>query len=288
MVLDTLAKKLQALLVSPIIARLERLEDVARVQAVARRQELDRLVDRPRYDDPRCLTRYGYRCFSQNDDDGFIDEIFRRIGTTNRHFVEFGVEGGVENNTLALLLAGWNGLWIEANPSAQAKVRADFAEPLNTGQLVLQPSFATAESIEPLLEKSGVPVEPDLLSIDIDGNDYWVWRAITTRRPRVVVVEYNASLGRSARLIQPYQPDTAWDLTSVFGASLGALEDLGRQKGYALVGCGIRGVNAFFVREDLLADRFLGPYTAETHFEPPRYGPDGAGHPPRWGKFIKP
>jgi hypothetical protein len=239
-----------------------------------------------RYADPRCLTRFGYRCTSQNDEDGIIDEIFRRIGTTNRQFVEFGVETGVENNTLQLLLAGWGGLWIEANSSAVQTIRRNFAEPLAQQRLRVQEAFVTAEGIEELLQRGGVPAEPDLVSIDIDGNDYWVWKALAQFRPRVVVIEYNASLGRSARIVQPYDPRAVWDHASMaFGASLGALEVLGQEKGYALVGCNLTGLNAFLVRHDCVGDRFLAPYTSAQHFEPPRYGPTGAGHPTRWARF---
>ena len=160
---------------------------------------LAQLAVSERYADPRCLT-HGYRCTSQNDEDGIIDEIFRRIGTTNRQFVEFGVETGVENNTLALLLAGWSGLWIEADAAAVANIRVNLREPLDAERLRVVQAFVTAEIIEELLVRGAVPPEPDLLSIDIDGNDYWVWKAIDKVRPRVVMIEYNASLGRTARV----------------------------------------------------------------------------------------
>jgi hypothetical protein len=247
---------------------------------------LAQLAAADRYSDPRCLTRFGYRCTSQNDEDGVIDEIFRRIGITNRQFVEFGVETGVENNTLQLLLAGWSGLWIEADPAAVASIRRNFSEPLARGRLRVLEAFVTAEGIEELFRRGAVPAEPDLLSIDIDGNDYWVWQAIRAFRPRVVVIEYNASLGRSARVVQPYDPRAAWDHASMaFGASLAAIEALATEKGYALVGCNLTGVNAFFVRADCLGDRFLEPFTSARHFEPPRFGPTGAGHPTRWSRF---
>ncbi len=267
------------LVLRPVTARLLHLATIARASHLAQLASLDR------YSDPRCLTRFGYRCTSQNEEDGIIDEILRRVGTTNRFFVEFGVGPGTENNTVALLLGGWRGLWIEAHTGHAARIRAGFSEPLASGQLQLLGEFVTAETVEALFERGGVPAEPDLLSVDIDGNDYWVWRALGRFRPRVVVIEYNASLGRSARVVQPYAPTAGWDETMAFGASLAALEELGREKGYALVGCGITGVNAFFVRVDCLADGFLEPYTAHRHYEPPRFGETGAGHPVRWGRF---
>jgi hypothetical protein len=287
---DRLRIKFRNFVIDPLLASLARGEgSLARIEHSVRAAHLAALATSERYADARCLTRHGYRSTSQNDEDGIIEEIFRRIGTTNRRFVEFGVETGVENNTLALLLAGWRGLWIEGDPAAQREIRKGFGDALSDGLLDLKGSMVTAENIEALLEHAHVPEEPDLLSIDIDGNDYWVWKAIRRFRPRVVVIEYNATLGRTARSVLPYDPAARWDGTIRFGASLSALEDLGREKGYGLVGCGLTGVNAFFVREDCLGDRlFLEPFTAEQHFEPPRFGATGAGHPARWVRFEHP
>jgi len=104
----------------------------------------------------------------------------------------------------------------------------------------------TAENINDLLQKYEVPVSFDLLSIDLDGNDYWVWRAVR-RRPRVVVIEYNAHIGPADSRVIAYDPAFRWAGTDYFGASLRALRDLGQQKGYALVYCESTGTNAFFV-----------------------------------------
>ena len=108
-----------------------------------------------------------------------------------------------------------------------------------------------AENVEELFAQAGVPPEPDVLSIDVDGNDYWIWKAISRYRPRLVVIEYNGSLDPTARRVMPYRPGYRWDHTSGYGASLGALEDLAVEKGYRLVHTELAGVNAFFVREDL-------------------------------------
>jgi hypothetical protein len=111
----------------------------------------------------------------------------------------------------------------------------------------------------------------DLLSIDIDGNDYWVWQSITVVEPRVVVIEYNARYPPGLSWIMPYNPrNQFWD-DGYFGASLSALEELGRQKGYVLVGCDFTGTNAFFVRQGLANGKFCAPFVAENHYEPPRY-----------------
>lgn len=225
------------------------------------------LLTSHRYADERHLARFGYRVFSQSDEDGFVEAIFERIGAGSRFFVEFGAGSGVENNTRYLLLKGWRGVWIEAEPELVSAVRRRFAaEALRAIE-----ARVTAENVEALFEEAGVPEEFDLLSIDVDGNDYWVWRSIARFRPRVVVVEYNATFGPLVDHVVPYDPAHRWDRTSHFGASLKALERLAESKGYALVGCNFTGANAFFVRQDLVGDRFTGPFTARQHWEPPRY-----------------
>lgn len=225
----------------------------------------------PRYADPKRLLRYGFKVYSQHDEDGILQEIFRRIGTGPRTFVEFGVETGVECNTVKLLIEGWRGLWIEANAQAAKAIGSTFAEFLKDRRLTLLQSLVTAENIDTLIGNAGLKGEIDLLGIDIDFNDYWVWKAIEAVSPRVVVIEYNAGLRPPMSLTVPYQPNHAGSGTNFFGASLEALVRLGRTKGYRLVGCNISGSNAFFVREDLCADHFIEPATAEEHYEPPRH-----------------
>jgi ribosomal protein S18 acetylase RimI-like enzyme len=224
----------------------------------------------PRYADPRRLQRHEHEAFSQTGEDGILQEIFRRLGTTNRHFVEFGVEGGLECNTANLLLQGWSGLWIEPDQKAVAAIRAGLELVLRAGRLRLLCEAVTAENVEALFAAGGVPEEPDLVSIDIDGNDYWVWRALRRYRPRVVVLEYNPIFPPPTEWVMPYDPAHRWDRSAHFGASLRALQRLAEAKGYALVGCNLTGVNAFFVRQDLVGDKFAAPFTAENHYEPPR------------------
>ena len=107
-------------------------------------------------------------------------------------------------------------------------------------------------------------------------------------RPRVVVIEYNATLRPPLSLTVPYGANTFWDGTNYVGASLEALVRLGRTKGYRIVGCCIAGVNAFFVRDDLCADHFIEPATSEEHYEPARYFFSAqSGHPPRLGPYVE-
>ena len=228
------------------------------------------ILSQPRYQDPKRLNRTVLKVCSQNGEDGIIAEIFRRIGTGNRHFVEFGAADGLENNTALLLQQGWTGLWMDASASHVNKARATFARQVAGGKLIVLESLITAENIEDLFRQGKVPEEFDLLSIDLDRNDYYVWEKITHYRPRVVVIEYNSGIPPSMSWVVPYDATAfGWNFFGTGnGASLKALEELGARKGYSLVGCELCGVNSFFVRNDLIADHFAAPYTAENHFEP--------------------
>jgi len=242
---------------------------------------------RPPYDDPRHLAPYGYKIFSESDEDGIINEIFRRIGVEDRTFFEFGVGNGGQNNTVNLLVQGWRGFWIEGSPDNMRVISTRLAAYIRAGELKALQAFITRDDINQLISRLGVPESLDLLSIDIDGNDYWVWEAMERISPRVVVIEYNATLRPPHSVVMEYKDDYVWDGTSYFGASLVALEKLGRAKGYSLVGCNFTGVNAFFVRNDLLGDFFLTPLTAEKHYEPAKYFRLRAGHRSGIGPYVR-
>ncbi|MAE81201.1 MAG: hypothetical protein CMB80_00590 [Flammeovirgaceae bacterium] len=206
------------------------------------------------------------REYSQNGEDGIINSIFTMIGTTNKYYVEFGVEDGIESNTRYLFKhRGWKGLLMDGSHENDS--------------LNLHKEFITAENIEELFAKHDVPKELDLLSIDIDGNDYWVWKAITNYHPRVVIMEYNAHIDPTISKTIPYKSDFCWDKTDYYGASLLALQKLGQQKGYVLLGTDCNGVNAFFVQQELVPGNF-DPPNIEKLFHPPAFkGKKGNGHP---------
>jgi hypothetical protein len=253
--------------------------------------EIARLLDDTRYASPKRLNRFGWRAFSQTDEDGMIQEIFRRIGATGRRFLEIGAGDGLENNTAYLLACGWSGTWIESDPGCCAAILRNCDAAIRDGRLAVIGAAATPDGIDELIRDSGLAGEIDLLSLDIDGNDYHVLCRIEAVRPRVVVLEYNASYRPPVRWIMNYDPDHRWDGTNYFGASLNAYHDLMAERGYALVGCNLAGVNAFFVRADLAADRFAAPFDVENHFEPPRFYlvshfAQLSGHRPRLGAEI--
>jgi hypothetical protein len=191
------------------------------------------------------LERYESQVYSQCGEDGVIARIFECIGVTSRSFVEFGAKDGVElSNTANLRLNhGWHGLLMDGD--------ADENDPL------VRREFITAENINDLLEKWSVPAQPDLMSIDLDGNDYWVWKALEPVQPRVVIVEYNVFFGLNVSKTIAYNPNHVWDTTRYHGASLAAMHALGDQKGYSLVYTDTYAPNAYFVLRSALPEDYV-------------------------------
>lgn len=195
---------------------------------------LCRLMSHDKFDQ---LNRYEAKHYSQFGEDGIIGAIFQRVGATDKFCVEFGVGNGTECNTAYLVRKrGWSTLWMDALEGASEVIKRE---------------NITAENINQLFIKHNVPRTFDLLSIDVDYNTYWVWKAIEGFSPRVVVVEYNAFLPLTESLAVPYDPHGIWDGTTYYGASLLALTKLATEKGYTLVACDNSGNDAFFVRNDL-------------------------------------
>lgn len=254
------------------------------LEALLLHAELDRLKAEPRHQREKSLIPFGYKVYSQQDEDGILREIFRRIGVAHKVFVEFGVGNGLENNTLALLFEGWQGLWLEASARHVRAITTHLACVIRTGRLQVVPCFVTKGNIDALISSHIRPGEIDLLSVDIDGNDFHVFSAITCVRPRVVVMEYNAKFPPPVLFCMDYRESYVWQGDDCFGASLKYLEVHLEERGYRLVGCSLSGVNAFFVRSDLAGDRFLQPFSAENHYEPARYylARLSSGHPPSY------
>lgn len=247
------------------------------------------LLESARNSDDRRLLKYGYRVYSQADEDGILHEIFRRIGPGNKTFIELGAGSGLENNTLFLLIQGWRGLWIEGSERRVASAKKHLAQPIAERRLQLVQQLITAPKIDAVLQRLAPPEPVDLLSIDLDGNDYHILSAIRSVQPRVIVAEYNAKFPPDVTWIMEYDESHRWDSTDYFGSSLKALETLLGGRRYSLVGCNLIGSNAFFVRRDLAADPpFCSPFTAENHYEPPRYfllPAFDSGFPPGFGPY---
>lgn len=235
----------------------------------ARSATLEILSSSERYTDKKRLHLSERKVCSQNGEDGIIAEIMRRLGVQGKTFVEIGVGGGCENNTSLLLSLGWSGYWIDGDPAIRSSL--SYWEQRSPGSLKGVVSFVTSENINRLFGELGVPEEFDFLSVDIDQNTYYIWEALRSYKPKVVAVEYNSSIPPEIEWKVKYDATSTWDGSANFGAGLKSLEILGHEKGYALIGCDLAGVNAFFVRSDLVNDLFATPFTAENHYEPPRY-----------------
>ena len=198
-----------------------------------------------------------FSVYSQWGEDGILQHLLRHIPISRKVFVEFGVENYMEANTRFLLVKdNWTGLVMDGS-----KENIDYIRQDNISwrfHLKAQQAFITRENINDLIRVNGINGDIGLLSIDIDGNDYWVWEAIDVVSPAVVVVEYNHRFGPERAVTIPYSADfqrTKAHHSNIYcGASLAALCRLGGRKWYAFVGCNTGGNNAFFVRRDLKPD----------------------------------
>lgn len=224
---------------------------------------------------PDDLTRFELKVFSQNGEDGVIAECLRRLGVSAGHFVEIGASSGVEGNCVFLAdVMAWPGVFIEADAARYGALERKYR---HNDRVATLHARVSPSNVDGLLGRGGAPPEPDVLSIDVDGNDYWIWQALGAYRPRLVVIEYNGSLDPRGLLVQPLDERGGWDGTEFYGASLGALCSLARAKGYRLVHTELAGVNAFFIRADLAAP--FGPPEA-VPLRPSSFGLTGGRHRP--------
>ena len=198
-----------------------------------------------------------FRVFSQFGEDGILQYLIANVPIENETFIEFGVQDYRESNTRFLVCNdNWRGLILDGGDAHVAFVRSN---PIGWRHTVEARSvFITRENIDSTIESSGYVGDIGLLSVDIDGNDYWVLAAITTVKPRILVVEYNSTFGPDAAVSVPYHPTfdrTAAHYSNLYwGASLAAVNRAAGAIGMTFVGSNSAGNNAFFVRRDLLGD----------------------------------
>jgi hypothetical protein len=201
------------------------------------------------------IAQAEFKVFSQWGEDGIIQFLVQRIPIDEETFVELGVEDYTESNTRFLLVKdNWKGLIVDANSAHEHF--------LETSGLAWQhditalTAFLDRENAGSLIAGAGFEGDIGLLSIDLDGNDYWILEALDVLRPRILIVEYNSNFGPDAEISIPY--DEAFDRHQghysglYWGASLGAFARLADSREYGLVCCGTAGINAFFVRRDVL------------------------------------
>lgn len=194
------------------------------------------------------MQQYEQKIYSQNGEDGIIKHIFDKIGTTNKVAVEIGVsaisnvnEKQLECNTRLLAEQDWQVYLLDGAPLSYIPPNAIFIQQMLTTNNVVQ-----------TFEQANIPKEFDLLSIDIDGNDYWIRESLSVYSPRVCLLEYNGCYPRHLHYIMPYDESYSWNLWDTkFGASLKSFTEQADRLGYDLVYCESRGVNAFFVRKDV-------------------------------------
>lgn len=208
----------------------------------------------------RDLADVEFRVFSQWGEDGIIDWLISHVDVPNHRFVEFGVENFTEANCRFLLQnRNWKGLVFDGDEDHMAGLRRERLYWMY--DLTARAAFVTAENINHLIAGAGFAGPLGLLSIDIDGNDYWVWNAIDVVDPAIVVCEYNPIFGDTRAVVVPYDPKftrfAGHSCGLYFGASIAALKHLADRKGYAFVGTNSNGINAFFVKKQL-ADPVLG------------------------------
>lgn len=206
--------------------------------------------------------------FSQWGEDGILQWLINRVPIEKRVFVEFGVQDYMESNTRFLLVNNnWSGLVIDGDAGNVERIRRNDVYWRHNLNAVC--AFVTRENINSLLAESGLSGDIGLLSIDVDGNDYWIWEAINCISPRIVVVEYNARFGSKRAVTVPYDPkfvrSAAHYSMIYYGASLSALALLAEKTGYALVGCNSSGNNAFFVRKDVMPENLRALSAAEAY-----------------------
>jgi hypothetical protein len=200
-----------------------------------------------------------FKVFSQFGDDGIIQYLLQQVDVPEdkRKFIEFGVQDYQESNTRFLLMNdNWGGLILDGSASNISKVVADVQ--FWRHDLTAVAAFIDRDNVNDLFARNGFEGEIGLLSVDIDGNDYWVWESIDIVNPIIVVCEYNSIFGAEHAVTIPYDPafqrSTAHYSNLYWGVSLKALCLLAVRRGYAFVGCNSAGNNAYFVRKDKLGN----------------------------------
>lgn len=217
------------------------------------------------------LSDVEFKVFSQFGDDGIIEFLVSTLNIEHKKFIEFGVECYWESNTRFLMQnRNWSGLILDGSEENIRWIKEqDFYW---RHDLTAVRAFIDADNINQLIEDAGFGGPIGILSVDIDGNDYWVWRAIKACDPIIVICEFNATFGTSPVTV-PYIPDfqrTEQHHSNLYwGASVGALCNLAKEKGYSFIGCNNAGNNAYFVRDTHMAP--LKALTAQQGFVPAKF-----------------
>jgi hypothetical protein len=200
------------------------------------------------------ISSYEFSIFSQWGDDGIIDYLINNLDIKNKSFIEFGVQDYTECNTKFLLMnKNWKGLIIDEAENLINKIKN--SDIYWRFDLTAIKSFITKNNINNIFKENNFVGQVGLLSIDIDGNDYWIWDSINCVDPEIVIIEYNSRLGFEKAITIPYREDferkKAHYSNIYYGASLKALINLGKKKNYIFIGCNSAGNNAYFIKSNL-------------------------------------
>jgi hypothetical protein len=221
----------------------------------------------------RNLKNYEFKIFSQWGEDGIIQHLTNSIEIRNKTFIEFGVQDFFESNCRFLLMKDdWKGFVIDGSQANIQRLKNSyFYWKYHLGAVDI---FITKENINEILAISGFEEDLGVLSVDLDGNDYYVLEAIKNFKPCILICEYNSVFGGIRKIAIPYQDDfsrtNAHYSNLYWGASLAAMTYLADKKGYALVGTNSAGCNAFYVRKDLLNDK-IEVVSVESAYSPSNY-----------------
>lgn len=235
------------------------------------------------------LSGLAQSLYAQGTEEGILERLLQRIAPDTRYCVDIGASDGLRNSNTALLLRekGWQGTLVEASAYRYGRLQSHFGE---TRNVCLRHETVQPDTVDDLLADAGAPACVDLLSIDIDGNDYWVWRGMRRFRARILVIEYNPYYAPPERWVMRFDPAHRWDGSTYYGASLESLYHLGKQLGYELACCDDMGNNAFFVASDLYPLLGIDNNDPRLLFRPAMYNARYVGqntfltgHPYRYG-----
>jgi hypothetical protein len=236
---------------------------------------------------PVDLRAAEFNFFSQSGEDGVTHKLFELIKPTSRYVVDFGCSDGVVNSNSRRWIThdGWSGLLMDGSHDLILKAKEAFKD---YPKAKIVETFVYPGNVETLFEQYGVPKDLDLLSIDIDSNDYYVWKVIHNYHPKVVIIEFNSAFPPPQKMVVQFHPMNYWDGDSdYFGASIQSLYELGKEKGYELVHCSSQGINLIFVDKQYFARLGIKDNSPATMYRwglpgMPQIGrgPHGAGHRP--------
>lgn len=212
---------------------------------------------------------------SQSGEDGLLDKLFKELKISEGYFCEFGAGDGLSNcNTYHFHKSGWSGLYIELSNKLFKSLEGLYKDNSKLSLINGKVSLEEGETLDFYLDCADAPKDFDLLSIDVDGNDLWIWKSLVEHSPKAVIVEYNSQYPSDSSVTIPYDKDHMFQHNDYYGASAGAFVKLGKEKGYSLVGY-VPGLNLIFVRDDINDGKFI---VHEPSSIPVQYG---------WGRAKK-